>query len=321
MSTLGLDIAKASFHATLLRDGHAVCRHTFANTATGYAGLQRWLAKKAVSDLRVCLEATGIYWNDVAAFLHHLGYQISVVNPIRIKAFAQTQLSRNKTDRYDSWVIARFCQVMLPDPWTPPTVSQSTLTALSRHYEALEKTLTQQRNRREACRTPQVQTMVDDLITFLETQMADLEDQLRAQVAADGDLQHRHDLLCSIPGIGSATAIRLLAELPHLTEYASARQVAAHAGVTPKQFQSGTSVAGRPKLSKIGNPRLRNALYFPAIVAIRYNPMIAALAERLRARGKCEMCIIGAAMRKLLHLVYGVVKHDTQFDPDFASAS
>jgi transposase len=311
MSTLGLDIAKATFHATLLRDGHAVCRHTFANTAAGYA----------VADLHVCLEATGIYWHDVAAFLHHLDYPVSVVNPLRIKAFAQTQLSRNKTDRYDSWVIARFCQVMQPAPWTPPTAAQSTLTALSRHHDALDKTLTQQRNRLEACREPQVQILLEALIATIQGQMEDLEGLMQQQIVADVTLQHRHELLCSIPGIGSATAIRLLAELPHLTEYASARQVTAHAGVTPKHFQSGTSVAGKPKLSKIGNPRLRKALYFPAIVAIRYNPIISALADRLRARGKTEMCIIGAAMRKLLHLVYGVVKHDAKFDQNFASAS
>lgn len=320
MNTLGLDIAKSTFHATLLSD-RPVCRRTFKNTPAGFLELQHWLAKKSLTDLHVCLEATGAYWQDVASFVHHLGYPVSVVNPLRIKAFAQSTLARTKTDHYDSWVIARFCQLMVPAAWSPPSATQSTLTALSRHYDALDKTLTQQRNRLEACRAPQVQGMLETLMATIQGQMAELEHLMQQHVAADQELQHRYDLLCSIPGIGSATAIRLLAELPHLTDYASARQLTAHAGVTPKQFQSGASVAGKPKLSKIGNPRLRKALYFPAIVAIRHNPVIKAMAERLRARGKTEMCIIGAAMRKLLHLVYGVVKHDTKFDENFAHAS
>jgi transposase len=320
MNTLGLDIAKKTFHATVLSD-RPVCRRTFKNTPAGFLDLQKWLTKKSLHTLHVCLEATGAYWQDVAAFLHHLGYSVSVLNPLRIKAFAQSQLARTKTDRYDSWVIARFCQVMCPALWTPPSAPQTTLTALSRYYDALDKTLTQHRNRLEACREPQVRTLLETFIGTIQRQMADLTQLMQQHVAADQMLQHRYELLCSIPGIGALTAIRLLAELPHLAAYASARQVTAYAGVTPKQFQSGTSVAGRPKLSKIGNPRIRKALYFPAMVAIRHNPIISALAERLRARGKSKMCIIGAAMRKLLHLVYGVVKHDTKFDANFASAS
>jgi transposase len=320
MTTLGLDISKHTFHATLVGD-RPLGRRSFPNTPAGYLQLQTWLAKKAEPDVQVCLEATGVYWNDVAAFLHHLGYRVSVVNPLRIKAFAQTRLARTKTDHADSLLIARYGQVMTPDAWTPLPAAQSPLTALSRHYDALDKTLTQQQNRLEACREPLLQAMLEQLMATIRGQMAELTTTMRQQVKDDPTLQHRFELLCSIPGIGPATAIRLLAELPHLADYASARQVAAHAGVTPRQFQSGTSVAGKPKLSTIGNPRLRKALYFPALVAIQHNPIVRDTAERLRARGKTEMCIVGAAMRKLLHLSYGVVKHDTKFDPNFAHAS
>jgi len=320
MTILGLDIAKKTFHATLFIGGRTV-RRTCANSESGFADLADWLTTHQAEPGHACMEATGVYWEPVAAWLHAQGWTVSVVNPLRIKAFADTDLTRNKTDQVDSFLIARFCQEKQPDAWTPPSPAMKTLQVLSRHLDALEKTLTQQRNRLEACRDPLVRDSLQRLMTAIQEEQATMRQQIEQRLATEPDLAHRRDLLCSIPGIGAATAIILMAELPTLEAYASARQIAAHAGVTPKQHQSGTSVHGKPRLSKMGNARLRKALYFPAMVAIRHNPIIMALAERLRARGKTEMCLIGAAMRKLLHLVYGVVKHDTKFDPNFASAS
>jgi len=320
MTIVGLDISKKTFHATLFIGGHT-SRCTYANSEKGFTDLSRWLAKHQAESGHACMEATGVYWEPVATWLHEQGWTVSVVNPLRIKAFAQTELTRNKTDQVDSFLIARFCQEKQPTAWTPSTPAAKTLQALSRHLEALDKTLTQQRNRLEACREPLVMASLERLMTEIKTEQATIRQQIADHLAHEPELAHRQELLCSIPGIGEATATILMAELPTLESYASSRQVAAQAGVTPKQFQSGTSVHGVPRISRIGNRRLRKALYFPAIVAMRYNPILQPFAERLRDRGKSEKCIICAVMRKLFHLVYGVVKHNAKFDQNFAHVS
>lgn len=320
MTILGLDIAKKTFHATLFMEGQTY-RRTCANSDKGFADLHRWLIKHRAESGHACMEATGVYWEPAATWLHQQGWIVSVVNPLRIKAFAQTELTRNKTDQGDSFLIARFCQEKHPTAWTPPTPAAKTLQALSRHLEALDKMLTQQRNRLEACHEPQVIASLKRLIAEIQAEQATIRQHIEDHLTHEPDLAHRRDVLCSIPGIGAATATILMAELPTLESYTNARQVAAQAGVTPKQFQSGASVQGKPRIAKIGKARLRKALYFPAIVAMRHNPVLQPFAERLRARGKSEMCIVCAVMRKLCHLVYGVVKHDTKFDHNFAHAS
>ena len=128
-------------------------------------------------------------------------------------------------------------------------------------------------------------------------------------------------LLTSIPGIGETTAAKFLAEIVEINHYQSGRQVAAFAGLVPKHKESGSSVRGRPKLCKVGRARLRKALYFRAIVARQHNPIIKAMSARLRQRGKCRMVIIGAAMRKLIHISYGVMKSGKPFDPDYGKTA
>ena len=144
---------------------------------------------------------------------------------------------------------------------------------------------------------------------------------VQEQLEQSADLQHKQRLLCSIPGIGRWTAARVLAESDQVRTSVSARQLAAYAGLTPRERTSGTSVRRPARLAKTGNSRLRRALYGPAIVAIRHNPAVRAFAERLRARGKPPMVIVAAAMRKLLHLIYGVLKSGKAFDPALALAA
>ncbi|HEY0101164.1 MAG TPA: transposase [Pyrinomonadaceae bacterium] len=143
---------------------------------------------------------------------------------------------------------------------------------------------------------------------------------LRSHLDSHPGLRGQRDLLLSIPGIGETTAPKLLAEIMDVTLYASAKQLAAFAGLAPRLHESGSSVKRKARLSKTGAPRLRKALYFPAIAAIKYNPYIKDLSERLRARGKCPMQVIGAARRKLIHLAYGVLKSGRPFDPQMKTA-
>jgi len=315
---LGLDLAKGSFESLVIKADGQRQTEQFANNRQGYEQLQDWMLKQGVEQVHACMEATNIYWEELAYYLVEQGHQVSVVNPAQIKGFAQSQLQRSKTDKQDSQVIAEFCAQTKPAVWQPPTANQRQLRAWVRHRDALVKTRTQQLNRLDSCPDELVRSSLQSLIATLEQQIAAMQSQIDALIAQTPELQVAYGLLLSIKGLGPTTVIKLLAEFYDLAAYSSARAAAADAGLTPAHHQSGTSVYRRPRMSKIGKRAVRAALYWPAITAIRYNPLVKELADRLRAKGKANKVIIGAAMRKLMHLAYGVLKNQTPFDPAYA---
>jgi transposase len=318
MHILGTDIAKQSFEVAL-RGGSPGQQAAFANKLAGFKQLSQWLADQQVSELHVCMEATGVYYEALATYLVEQGHTVSVVNPWQIKAFADSKLRRHKTDRLDADLIAEFCQKEQPRPWQPLSPAEHTLPALVRHRDSLVESRQQQLNRRESSRDDLVTTSLQRVIDHLAAEIAQVEQQIQKQIEQQPDLKEKQELLMSIPGIGQQTATQLLAEMPNLATYPSAKQAAAHAGLTPAHRSSGTSVHDKPHLSKIGNPRVRKILYFPALAAMRYNPIIKAHRERLLKQGKAKMVAVGAAMRKLLHLAYGVLKNKKPFDPAYVN--
>lgn len=316
MTWLGIDIAKDSFEACWLGERSAQ-RGRFDNTPAGFVKLERWLKKRRVSQVHACLEATGRYSEGLAEHLHAAGHTVSVINPARLKAYAQATLTRTKTDQTDAALLATFCQRHQPDAWTPPPPAQRALRSLVRRRESLQHLYQQEANRLASGEpSAYVQASLEAVLAMLQSELDKLEQAIAAAVAAEPALQRQHALLDSIPGIGATTAAALLGEID-FGAFPSARQLAAQAGLTPRQRQSGTSVHGKPRLSKQGASQLRKILYFPAIVARQHNPLIRTFAERLAARGKAKMAIVCAAMRKLLHLCYGVLKTGKPFDPDY----
>jgi transposase len=242
-----------------------------------------------------------------------------VVNPAAIKAYAQSRLSRTKTDRVDASLIAGFCAERRPPAWRPPAPELRELQALVRRLEALVEMRVAEENRLAAGgAVAAVRASVEEHIAYLSEQIKRTEKLISDHIDSHPGLRRQRELLDSIPGVGEATAAALLAEVPDIKQYRSARQLAAFAGLVPRERQSGSSVRGRVRLSKIGNARLRKALYFPAVTALRCSPFFQAWAEGLRARGKSKMAVIGAAMRKLVHLAYGVLKTGRPFDPEWA---
>jgi transposase len=313
---LGIDIAKDTLAACLLTD-KTTATGSFENTPAGLAKLERWLKKRKVAQVHACLEATGRYGEAPAEHLHAAGHTVSVINPARLKAFGQATLTRTKTDQTDAALLADFCRRQQPAAWTPPDPAQRELRALVRRRESLQQLRQQEVNRLASGEiSPVVRASLAATVAFLDEQLTEVEQAMAEQVQADPKLKRQHALLDSIPGIGPTTAAALLGEID-FGAYPSARQVAAQAGLTPRQRQSGTSVRGKPRLSKQGSSQLRRILYFPAIVAMRHNPTIRAFAERLLERGKPKMAVVCAAMRKLLHLCYGVLKTGLVFDPDY----
>jgi len=240
---------------------------------------------------------------------------VSIVNPAAVKAFAQSQLRRTKTDRVDARVLADFCAAHQPPAWTPWPREVRELQGLVRRREAVLDMLTQERNRAAAGElVPAVATSLTRHIALLERDLADLDRQIDRHVDDHPSLRTQRDLLVTIPGIGSTTAARLLAECRAIRDFDSARAYAAFAGLVPREAQSGT-LRGRARLAKTGSARLRHALYFPALAAMRFNPVLAAFSARLRNAGKPKMVVVAAVMRKLLHVAYGVLKHQQPFNP------
>jgi transposase len=316
---LGLDLAKLKFNACLAREGGKLRHKVFANNPAGFSQLAGWLSQQGVERVHACMEATGTYGEALAAYLHEAGHTVSRVNPAAIKAYAQSHLSRTKNDRVDAALIAGFCAERRPPAWQPPASELRELQALVRRLDSLVEMRTMEENRLSSgIAVAAVRESVEELISHLTEQIKRTEALIRSHIDSHPGLRRQRELLDSIPGIGEATAAALLAEVPDLKQYRSARQVTAFAGLVPRERQSGSSIRGWVRLSKIGNARLRKALYFPAVTALRCSPFFQAWAEGLRARGKSKMSVIGAAMRKLVHLAYGVLKTGRPFDPEWA---
>jgi transposase len=317
MAVLGIDVSKAKCQCALRLDDGRVRQKSCPNTPAGFAELGAWLTKQGVAVVHAGLEATGTYGDAVAVWLHDAGHVVSVLNPAAVHAYANSRLSRTKTDRVDAVVIADFVARQQPPPWVPPAREIRELQSLVRRLAVLQEMRTQEGNRLEAgVANAVVQRSIETMLATLETQITAVQQQIRDHIDRHPGLRQQRDLLVTIPGIADATAAVLIAELFD-KRYTSARQAAAFAGVVPRLQESGTW-RGRSRMSKLGPGRLRKALYYPALTALRWNPSIRPLRARLRAAGKPPMVIVGAAMRKLVHLAFGVLKSGRAYESTYA---
>ncbi|ABC43961.1 transposase [Salinibacter ruber] len=314
---LGIDVGKTALELALCNGEKIVARTTVSNDADGHDTLVSWVEDRGGGPEKtcVCMEASGDFEKAIARRLYEEDYRVSVVNPRRIKGYASSQLQRTKTDSADAALIARFGRREDPRPWEPPSAAESRLQELTRARQALQKEKTRTQNRLDEAEDEAVRRAHQNLLDEIEQQIEDLEEEIEDHVEEDPKLKDRCSLLDTIPGIGLQTAAIVVSELGSPERFESARQAAAYAGLVPSHHQSGTSVRGNPRMSKVGNGRLRRAMYFPAMTALRFNSAVKAFGNRLKERGKEKMVVIGAAMRKLLHICYGVLKSGRPFDP------
>jgi len=324
---LGIDVSKAKVDVALRipasDEVSAVKLHTanFTNDQPGFARLTRWLRRWTQEPVHACLEATGRYGDAIAEYLDGCGHAVSLVNPNRIHAYGRSKLRRSKTDKADACLIADFCATQQPPLWQPATLHQQELQELTRQLEELKTSQQRVRNRlASGIRSTTVKQLLQEQLDLLEHQIRHLEAEIDQHIQADEQSQHSFALLLSIPGIGPTTAAKFLAEVPDIRRFENADQLAAYAGLVPRHHLSGSSVKGHATLAKLGNSYLRTAFYMPALSAERFNPVIANLAQRLRASTipKSKMTIVVAIMHKLLVLAYGVLKSQRPFDPHFA---
>ena len=319
MKWLGIDIAKRKFDLAVLDNGK-IRRKVFDNTTSGYQALLDWLAARgyALEDLHVCMEATSTYYEKLATFLHDAGIRVSVVNPLQIKAFGESLLSRQKTDRADAALIARFAEQHSPMLWCPAPREIRELQRLLARLEAVQQMSVQEQNRQHEAEGESLESVLR-MLTQLKAEEEKLRQMIRDHIDQNPNLREQHALLTSIPGVGDQVSSHFMAWL-RPERFDDARQAVAFVGLSPRHRESGDSVRGKSRLCKVGHARLRKILYFPAMSAIRCNTAAKALAERLKASGKNGKVVIGAVMRKMIHWMFGVLKSGQAFDPALALA-
>jgi transposase len=316
---LGIDIAKQKMEVALLVEGK-VKNKAFKNTTEGFETLALWLRRLGIVQVQACLEATGNYGEDLAISLHEAGHSVSIVNPARIRGFAQSELIRTKTDKMDAGIIARFCLAMKPEAWIPPSPQVRFLRALVRRADGLIDMLTQEKNRLGTAHES-VLPLIKEHMDYLNKEIKKVRGQIGDLIDQNPNLRQKKELLASIPGIGKVTIAVILAELDNLEKFNHVRELVAFIGLAPKETLSGSSIKGKPRLCKIGHVRLRKALYMPALVSIQCNPVLIAFYNRLKERGKNGKVIVCAIMRKLVHLIFGILKSGKKFDPNYKPIS
>lgn len=321
-NVVGVDVAKATFDVALglAKPGKFQTRAKLANREEGFKELVAWLDKYA-PEATVCMEATGVYHEALATFLVQQGKTVYVANPAQVKYFGKSQLSRTKTDRTDAKLIAQFATSQQAGakpmaPWTPPTPAQRTLRVLVERLDDLKGMERMEANRLDVA-NPAVRSSLEDSLRALRQQIKVLEKRIDQHIDNDPGLRHDATLMTSIPGIAKTTSASLLAALGDLHRFDAPGKLVAFAGLNPALRESGT-LKGTVRISKTGAPGLRAKLYMPAVSAKNHNPVVRAFCERLLARGKLPKVAVCAAMRKLLHLVWGVIHTNTPFDPDYA---
>jgi transposase len=320
MCQLGVDISKTKFDACLLVDGKTSAR-TFGNSYDGFHELVRWLNEKGAESVHVCMEGTGRLWEPLADFLHSQGVQVSVVNPAKIKGFAQSELRRSKSDKIDAGIIARFCRAHNPSAWVPPAAEIKAIRDMQRYVDALKDQRTQENNRLQSgVLDSRVQAAVEEHIEYLDRQIERLESEVLDFIDSHEKLRRDFLLLTSIIGVGQTTAVTFLGELSGATRFSRSREVEVFCGIAPRLYESGSSVRCRSRMSKVGNSRIRKALYMPALCALRTNPTLREFAARLKASGKPGKVVVGAVMRKLLRIMFAVLKSGRPFEENFRSA-
>lgn len=314
---LGIDISKATFDVVFLI-GEKRTHRQFANNPEGFKQLDIWLHKNKADRVHACMEATGQYGEGLAEDLYQNGHDVSVVNPARIKAYASSKLRRNKTDKADAELIAVYCQKEKPALWSPPEDDFRDLQALERRLEDLQAMLRQEQNRLESgIKTARVIQELKAHIKYLEDRITETKEAMQNLINTNTKLKQKRELLVSIPGIGELTAAKILGEIQDIHQFKSARQLAAYAGVTPRQFVSGTSVHKKSRISKTGNTNIRKILYMSAISAKHCNQIVAPFCARLLQKGLTPLQAVCAAMHKLLHLIFGILKSGKPFDPNY----
>jgi transposase len=263
------------------------------------------------------MEATSSYYEAVAEGLHQAGYEVAVVNPLRIKAYGQSLLTRQKTDDSDAVLIARFSQANEAPAWVPPAPEIKELQRLVARLEAVIGMRVAEQTRLHESHGL-ARESVERLLATLSAEEKALEQAIQAHIDRHPPLRKQQELLKSIPAVGDKLSTHFLC-LP-IDRLENAKQMVAFVGLSPQHRQSGSSIRGKTRIAKMGHARMRKMLYMPALSALRFNSVVVAFANRLKSNGKTGKVLVVAVMRKLLQWMFVVLKHQQPFNPALALA-
>lgn len=312
---VGVDVAKDKFDVALEIDNKFKLE-CFGNDKKGYQAFSKWLGKYT-SEPWICMEATGHYSELIADYLSSTKVKVSIVNPLQIKNFSRAKLSRNKTDQLDARLIATYCKMMQPRTFLPRSESQKELKELSNLLDMLKAQHTQLSNQLGSAQSNTARKAIHKLIKALEKEIEKVASLIADIIKHNQDLNEKLQLITSIKGVGKLTAYKVLSHVPHMNNFRNAKQFAAFIGISPRQHQSG-NFHGKTTISRLGNSALRKLFYMAAMVAMRHNKRLESFVTRLQQNGKAPKAIICAVMRKLAHLIFGVLKNKRPFEINFA---
>lgn len=296
----------------------------FGNTAQGMDSLINWVRERTDGSvpLRFVMEATGVYHESFAYFLNEQGYSLTIVLPSKISHYAQTLDVKTVTDKTASQAITRFGLERKLTDWTPPAPVYKKLRQLTRERDQVVQLRTMAKNHIHAEKAeaqPDVQSLrrMEQQIDFFSQQEKEIRAQIKELVKQQEKIKNEIALITSIPGIGELTAVTILGETNGFQLIGNKKQLASYAGLDVREKQSGTSVKGKPRISKKGNRYLRKAMHLPALAAIRSDERFKAIFARLVAKHGIKMKAAVAVQRKLLELVYTLHKTGSKYNPEY----
>ena len=313
----GIDVGAEELVLVIRDNGSPFKAQTFTNTPADRARLTKKLA--ASPGIVVCLEATGVYHFDLSIALHDAGVALMVVNPKASHNFAKALMKNGKTDAVDADTLAQYAERMDFVAWTRPSAETIALRGFARRIDALTRQKAAAKNQRHALaasrETPKA--VLHDVglsISQLEKRIDRLTHEARVMIGEHPRLTRVFQLLTGIKGVAQTSAIALMGELLLLPPGLSHRQWVKFAGLDPRAFDSGKSVHKQARRALAGNRHIRSALYMPALSAKQHDPHVKAYFQHLVDNGKKPLQAVCAVMRKLLHAIHGMLKHDKPFD-------
>lgn len=320
---LGIDVSKATLDAALPRGSGGFAQIKLPRTREGASELLDWAHAQAEGRPLACvMEATGGYSKDLARWLlqGRDGLHVAIAQPFQVHHFTQALGQRNKTDALDAVVLARFGATFTPRAFRPMAAPYERLRALERERDALVRSATAMENRQELeSEARLVQKVRTRMLRHTRKAIEDLDEAILLEIRSDEGLRQDFRRLQTVPGVGPVLAATLMGELGDLRAFGHPKQLAHFVGVAPVVRTSGTSVDGRPHMSKRGNSRVRRMLYLGAMAAIRGDTPFTRTYQHLRDEGKAPMSALGAIMRKLLIVCRGVLVHGEDYAPDRVS--
>ena len=326
---VGIDVAQDELVVCLGRMDEdyspvLITNKSFANRTGGFKAMVAWVKRFVDPSKPVCyvMEATGVYHESLAYYLDDLGAEVTVVLPNKISNYFKTLDIKTVTDKTASEAITRFGLERKLDTWHRPKMVYRVMGELTRERDQLidERTVIKNQIHAEkagAFPNPRSLKRFNVRINILDKQEAEIQEELLELVSSEPELKERVKRLCTLTGVGMLTAITVLGETRGFTWIRNKSQLTSYAGLDVKEKLSGTSVKGKPRISKKGNRHLRKAMYFPAISAVQHDERFKNLYERLHAKHGIKMKAYVAVQRKLLELMYILDKNKSNYDKNY----